>query len=239
MAQAGIHALVGVAVQRVLPYRPWLLLGIILGSMFPDLDNYVVAVATVAGRDTAGLHRTYTHSLFTVAVVIATFFVLARLRQQPRWSHFGLGFGLGIGLHIALDLLLWFNGVELLWPLAGELNLWAGVTPPEWLDKFLEPVELLFFAVYFAWLGRAAKEHQTDSGFAGRLRLWTMGMVGLWLIFTPLAYVMERGFLIIFGAVYLAAITAAFLITIRMRRTVEAVSQHGRATPGGLAAERL
>jgi hypothetical protein len=49
MAQAGLHALVGAAMQKVAPKREWLMLGIILGSLFPDLDNYAVAVATVVG----------------------------------------------------------------------------------------------------------------------------------------------------------------------------------------------
>jgi membrane-bound metal-dependent hydrolase YbcI (DUF457 family) len=29
----------------------------------------------------------------------------------------GLGLGIGILMHILLDLLVWFNGVEILWPI--------------------------------------------------------------------------------------------------------------------------
>ena len=119
MAQAGIHALVGVAAGKVIPKREWFILGIVLGSIFPDLDSYAVAIATVAKLNANGLHRSFTHSLFTVLGAMVVFFVVAQVLQQPRWTNLGIGFGVGIAMHIVLDLLIWFNGVELLWPFGG------------------------------------------------------------------------------------------------------------------------
>jgi hypothetical protein len=55
----------------------------------------------------------------------------------------------------------------------------------------------------------------------GALRLWTIAMLVLFIVFTYLAYIMSQGFLTVFGAVYLISITAAFIITIRMRQTVD------------------
>jgi membrane-bound metal-dependent hydrolase YbcI (DUF457 family) len=222
MAQAGIHAILGTAVRKVLPRREWLILGVVLGSIFPDLDNYAVAVATLAKLNTQGLHRTFTHSLFTIIAAIDVFFMISRLRQQPRWNILGLGFGLGIGLHIALDLLIWFNGVALLWPLGGWVNLWQGLQPPEWFARLLDPLEMLFIALYFIWLAKAARQHHTDNDFLGILRLWTIAMFALFVVFTPLAYLMGKGYLTFFGLAYLVSVTAAFTITIRMRQTVEA-----------------
>lgn len=221
MAQAGLHALVGAATRKVTPKREWLMLGIILGSFFPDLDNYAVAIATLAKWETHDLHRTFTHSLFTILVAWVVFTVVARVTKQPRWAALGLGLGLGIGLHIALDLLLWFNGVELLWPLGGWVNLWANANPPAWFTKFLEPAEFLFFALFLAWLAQAAGRHKTDTQFLKTLRLWTIAMIVLLLVFTPLAYLMGNGFLTVYGAFYLGALTAVFIITIRMRQTIE------------------
>ena len=221
MAQAGIHGLIGAAVGKFNPKLEWLVLGIILGSLFPDLDNYAVAVATLAKLDTHGIHRTFTHSIFAILTVMIVFFVIAQVRKERRWANLGLGLGIGIGLHIALDLLIWFNGVELLWPIGGWVNLWEGVSPPEWFAKFMDPAEFLFLALFFAWLAKAARANQTDVDFLGSLRWWTIAMVVLLVVFTPLAYMMSKGFLTIFGAAYLVSITAAFLITIRMRQTVE------------------
>ena len=67
MAQAGIHSMVGMALSKNgHRARKWLMLGIVLGNLFPDADNLAVAVATVMGKSTEGLHRTFTHSLFFV-----------------------------------------------------------------------------------------------------------------------------------------------------------------------------
>jgi hypothetical protein len=224
MAQAGLHALVAAAVRKITPKREWLVLGIFLGSLFPDLDNYSVAVATVARLQTVGhgLHRTFTHNIFTILAAVIIFFIVAQVLKQPRWTYLGVGLGIGIGLHIALDLLIWFNGVELLWPLGGWVNLWDGVKPPEWFAKLLDPAEFLFFALYFAWLIKAARVHKTNADYLGVLRRWTMVMVGLLVIFTPLAYLLSKGFLTIFGFFYLVSSTAAFVMTIRMRQTIEA-----------------
>lgn len=222
MAQAGIHALVGAAVHRVVPRRQWLILGGVLGNLFPDFDNYAVAIATIAGLNPQGLHRTFTHSLLVIVAAVALFFIVARLRRQPRWNYLGLGFGGGIALHIGLDLLLWFNGVELLWPFGGWVNLWEGIKPPGWFVTLLDPLELLFFALYFGWLAQAAKDRRTNLYFLPTLRLWIMAMIILLLVFTPLAFLMGRGFLTGFGVVYLISLTAAFIITIWMRQTIEA-----------------
>ncbi len=38
MAQAGIHGMVGMAVRKWVPKKEWLMLGIVLGNMLPDMD---------------------------------------------------------------------------------------------------------------------------------------------------------------------------------------------------------
>ncbi len=90
MAQAGIHSIIGMAVRKWTPGRQWLMLGIVLGNVLPDADNLAVAVATVAGQSTEGLHRTFTHSLFTVAAVIVAFTVVAWATRRPRWGCTGM-----------------------------------------------------------------------------------------------------------------------------------------------------
>lgn len=222
MAQAGIHALLGAATRKVTPKRDWLMLGIILGSLFPDMDNYVVAIATVAKLNTHNLHRTFTHSLLAILAAVVVFLIVAQVSRQPRWAALGVGLGIGISLHIALDLLIWFNGVELFWPLGGWLNLWEGVEPPAWFTELLDPAEFLFFALFFAWLIRAAQSHKTNSDLIRMVRFWMIAMLVLLVVFTPLAYIMSKGFQTIYGVFYLVSLTAAFVITIRMRQTVEA-----------------
>ncbi len=221
MAQAGIHSILGVAVRKWTPERTWLMLGIVLGSLLPDLDNLAVAAATLAGQPTEGLHRTFTHSLLTAAAVAAVFFVVAQIARQPRWKNLGLGLGLGITLHILLDLLLWFDGVEILWPIPSWVNLWSGVTPPAWFDKLMMTAEFLFFAMFFLGLLRLARRQGTDRGYLRQLRLWTWAQIGLLVIFTVLAFTLAKGFMTPYGLAYLLSLGLAIGVSIRMRRTIE------------------
>ena len=221
MAQAGMHGIAGLAVRRWAPKREWLMLGIVLGSMVPDADNLAVAVATVAGRSTEGLHRTFTHSLFTVAAVIALSYVVAWIVRRPRWGYLGLGLGVGVLMHILLDLVMWFDGVEILWPLPSWINLWEGVTPPEWWSKLMMPVEFLFFALLFVVLGVMARKQGSNSDYMRTLRIWTAVQGVLFVAFTVLVYTMERGFMTPFGGMYLLSLGLAFGVVIRMRETIE------------------
>lgn len=221
MAQAGMHGIVGLAVRRWAPKREWLMLGIVLGSMVPDADNLAVAVATLAGRSTEGLHRTFTHSLFTVAAVIALFYVVAWIVRRPRWGYLGLGLGVGVLMHILLDLVVWFDGVEILWPLPSWINLWEGVTPPEWWNKLMMPVEFLFFALLFVVLGMMARKQGSNSDYMRTLRIWTAVQGVLFVVFTVLVYTMERGFMTPFGGMYLLSLGLALGVVIRMRETIE------------------
>ena len=120
MPQNGIHAIVGTAVaRRWMPKKEWLVLGVVLGNMFPDLDNFVVAYATLAKLpNPEHFHRTFTHSVFAIVTMLILFYVIAAITRNAKWKNFGIGFSAGILMHILLDLVLWFNGVELLWPLS-------------------------------------------------------------------------------------------------------------------------
>ena len=218
MAQAGIHSMVGMAVRKWTPDRKWLMLGIVLGNLLPDADNLAVAAATLTGRSTEGLHRTFTHSLFTVTTVIIVFYVVAWATKWPRWGNLGLGLGIGILMHILLDLLVWFNGVEILWPIPSWVNLWSGVTPSAWWSKLMMPIEFLFFAVFLGWLEIKARRAGTDGGYLRALRVWTIVQGVLFVVFTILVYAMASGFMIPFGALYLLSLAAVLVFLVRWRR---------------------
>lgn len=221
MAQAGIHGIVGVAVRKWTPEREWLILGIVLGNLLPDADNLVVAAATVMGKSTEGLHRTFTHSLFTVAAIIILFQLVAMLTKRPRWGNLGLGLGIGIVMHVLLDLLIWFNGVHILWPLPLWIDIWAGTTPPLWFSQLMMPVEMLCFALYFVTLASLARKQSTNLDRLRSLKVWTAVQAILFILFLVLVYTMPSGFMTVYGVVYLLSLGLAFGITIRMRQTIE------------------
>ena len=144
------------------------------------------------------------------------------LTGRTKWRNLGLGLGIGVLLHILLDLLIWFNGVVILWPLSSWINLWAGVSPPEWFAKLLLPLEFLFLALFFLLLGRLAQAAGTNADYQRTLRIWVILQLVLFIVFTPLVYMLDKGFMIPFGVLYLLSLGLAIGVAIRMRTTIEA-----------------
>jgi membrane-bound metal-dependent hydrolase YbcI (DUF457 family) len=222
MPQAGLHGLVGMAVRKLVGKKEWLVLGLILGSFVPDMDNIGVAIATLAKMPTEGIHRTMTHSVFFMAAVVAIFYLVSRWKKETRWLNLGLGLGLGMLLHSLLDFVLWFNGVDLFWPLGGEINFWANSNPPAWFMIFLEQAsEFLFFGLFLWVLGIWARKYSTDAEFMGKQRMWMWLEFALFAIFTA-GLIFGKEYKTISGALYLFSLFMTFFVTIRMRKTVEA-----------------
>lgn len=226
MPQNGLHAIVGIASRKWMPKKEWLLLGVVLGNMFPDLDNLVVAYATLAKLpDPEHYHRTFTHSLFTILAMVILFYIVAAFTKNEKWRNFGIGFGAGIVMHILVDLVLWFNGVELLWPIPFEVNFWSWFTTPAWLKILLDTGEFLAFGLYFLLLGLLAIRHGTDADRQGSSKTWAYIEFGLFFLFTAVFFVIgPRGLQYqVYGGLYLLSLIVGMVITIRMKRTVETI----------------
>ena len=86
------------------------------------------------------------------------------------------------------------------------------------------PTENLFFALFFLLLASTARKRNTDSDYLSKLRIWTWVQGILFLVFLVMVYTMQSGFMTIFGAIYLLSLGLAFGVTIRMRKTVEAMA---------------
>jgi membrane-bound metal-dependent hydrolase YbcI (DUF457 family) len=223
MAQVGIHSLLILPIKKLAPSKKGLLFGILLGSIFPDVDNFAVAIATLTGKSVEGLHRTYTHSLVTAVGIVLIFYILGMLFKNKNIGHLGLGLGVGVVLHIGVDLLVWFNGVELFWPFPGWVNLWTNVTPPEFWKTLMNPLEFLFIALFFIALRNEADKMGTDLGFLPKLRTWTYVQAGLFVVFLVLVYTMSGGLITtIYGALYLLSLILLIWVVFKMRNTVEA-----------------
>ena len=226
MPQAGLHAIVGVTSRRWMPKKEWLLLGLVLGNVFPDLDNLVVAYATLANLpDPESYHRTFTHSVFTILTVLVLFYLIAAATRDGKWRNFGIGFGAGILMHILLDLVIWFNGVYVLWPVDFELNFWSWFTTPTWLTILLGTGEFLAFGLYFLLLAALADRHGTDASRRRTTNMWAYVELALFVLFTVLFFIVGPDGLQyqVFGGLYLLSLILAMALTIQMRKTVESL----------------
>jgi len=146
---------------------------------------------------------------------------MAAFTKKPRWNMLGIGLGMGVLMHILLDLLIWFNGVAILWPISSWINLWAGYAPPEWFDKLMLSAEYLFLALYFVLLYSLARKYKTNQDYQKVLLVWTILQAVLFVVFTILVYSMSKGFTTVNGVAYLLSLFLAIGVTIRVRKTVE------------------
>jgi len=230
MPQNGFHALIGAAVgRRVWPGRvPWVL-GFIVGSMVPDVDILPLAVLRLAGNWTEGIHRTATHSVFLIGVA----FVTAGLgwKRSRVLGAFAFALGLGVLGHIGLDLLLWFAGVNLLWPLSEirgwrEVNLWRGVKlpavggNPDFIGNELAAVNPLAFALYFGYLGRVARGAGVETRAVRFARGVKMVCWGLFPVYAVTGvFLAEWGqSLVVYPLVIAVFLPAALAASIALRR---------------------
>ena len=221
MAQAGLHGMVGLAVRRWTPEQENLMLGIVLGSLLPDFDNYGVAIATVVGAPTEVWHRTFTHSLFFVGGIWVVAYLVGAITAQKKWRNLGIGLGIGVALHIFLDIFIWFAGVYILWPVPYEFHLWANVSPPAWWMALMMPAEFFFFALLFAVFIWMAQKQETNEDVLLRVKIWTAVQMLLFIIFTVLVYTLDSGFMTIYGATYLISLTVSWIIVIKLKDTIE------------------
>lgn len=204
MSQSGLHGITGLYAARLLrPGEPAggseaavrtetgaFKYGLVLGNILPDVDFFVMGPAYLAkGSSALGLHRSWSHSLLTQALLCGLLLLLWA-RGNDRRRGLVKGLWLGMAMHSIADIFLWFSGVRLLWPLPyGDVDLWTGVTPPAWLSNLLGAADYLFFALFFSYLARVAGERGVNLDMVPRLRRVNAFLYVFFAGFSALAFV--------------------------------------------------
>jgi len=237
MAQAGLHGIIGLAtVKRFWPngtpdndeVKTQFKYGLVLGNMIPDVDFFVLGpMYLIDSAKAMGMHRTFTHSLITLAVVTGAMYLWHR--RDPRRRAHWLGLGTGWLMHILVDILIWFSGVEILWPLRylgvpDTINLWAAVPVPGVVSSLLGAFDYFFFALYYYYLIRTAARLGTDAEFLPTLKklVWLQG--AFFVVYTGLSFALSPGlFNIAHYAVFILFMFPLTLwVTRRMYQTIAA-----------------
>jgi len=79
---------------------------------------------------------------------IARFDGIVWIAKSSQWDNLGIGLGIGMIIDILQDLIIWFNGVDIIWRLPSWVNFLEGVTPPEWWSKWMLSAENLFLILF-------------------------------------------------------------------------------------------
>ena len=157
MAQSGIHAFSGIILSKLFKQEKWFAPSLMLGSILPDVDILFSAIAFLFGAsiiEAEGMHRTFTHSIFTVLIIYLVFLSIKEIKSDEKFKIIGKGICIGMAMHIILDVFLWFNDISLLWPLQpyliNPINIWENISLSHSpiLKKILLAFEFIMFRLY-------------------------------------------------------------------------------------------
>ena len=216
MAQAGAHAIIGMYTAKLPFIKKNLTASIIIGSLIPDLDIFVVSFGKLFTNildSTQYFHRKGTHSFLFVLFVYLVFQILSEILKNPKLRDWGKGLSIGITSHILVDSFFFLHGIHLLWPLQIEWNVWSKYHPPVIVPHLLLAFEFLFFRI-LAWLILEFSVHKTDlrnPGFLPIILKWKRLEFFLFIIFIGLAIMKIPGFEFIFGLAYLPSLLMSII----------------------------
>ena len=226
MAQAGLHAAVGYQLRRIIPYEKRLFPALIFGTILPDLDVIVVALASIfhpVSQAENIFHRTFSHSFFTLIFVYLLFAILSELKKKPVLKPIGKGIALGMLTHLFIDTLIWFHQIDLFWPLPLEpINLWHFFTAPPLLLQILLIFEFFCFR-WYAWflITQHFKYPNSQSWIVKYLNIWKNLQTYIFLFFIILAIWNPPFFKILFGIAYIPSLIMALFSTYMSRDALE------------------
>ena len=115
MPQAGLHAIVGYQVRRIITYKKRFLPAVIFGAILPDLDVVAVVIGSLfypISQSEKLFHRSFSHSFFTIILIYLLFAILAEWKNNPTLKSIGKGLVLGMLTHIILDTFFWFPKIN-------------------------------------------------------------------------------------------------------------------------------
>ncbi len=226
MAQVGVHAILGLYFKKVIPSKKWLFASFIFGTILPDIDYLLVFVANwFSPIDTAIsiFHRTVTHSFFTAILVYLIIAILSEIKKSEVLKIIGRGLAAGMILHILVDLVLWFQGVDLLWPLPIHFNLWTSYQPQVWMEQLLLALEFLFFRIYGWILVQMVVSSSTNEciWMIKPLNIWIKVELILFFVFAGLVSLSLTHYFELFLIVYIPSFIIALFSTYSARKVLE------------------
>lgn len=224
MAQIGLHGLVGVSMGSGVFKKKDLFYGFVLGNLLPDTDFFLLAIVYLF--DTAlgtAMHRSFSHSLLAIIVFSLAAYLIARGSKERR-TNLSLGIALGMLTHIIFDILFWFSGVALFWPLRlfgipDTINIWASVTIPGLVTNLLGALDYFFAGLYLLFLVKTA----ADSPLVRRLKKLAFIQWPLFILYTVLSFFLSKGlFDLAHYVVFILFLLPTLLYaTIKMRPVIE------------------
>nr|MDO8099785.1 metal-dependent hydrolase [Candidatus Njordarchaeota archaeon] len=240
MVYTGLHGLVGLGVagwtskkkpMNVAP-TPFGKLGYVMGNMIPDLDLLGSIYFVVTGQGLAAavsVHRTYSHSLITIAIIILLGLIIGRVWKDKRnFQSILVGLGLGMLTHDLFDL-PYMVGVSLLWPIVPD-RIGLVWSLPGGLANFNSALDFLFGALFiyalYVLIRRVDKETKgLDLKVLTVIALVVFIALGAWGLTLPAD---ASTFMLVYALCGLPYLLLMIYLPCRYRRGIYAIGETGK-----------
>ena len=153
MSLTGTHAYISILIKNKLSYGKWFFVSFLFGSIIPDIDYFFSKLHLLFNIPyfLSLLNKTFFHSIITVTLVYLILLILYEIKKNKKHLHMANGILLGMSLHILLDIFLWYDKIDVFWPLPVEnVHIWSSITLSKNLSILILSLEFLFFRI-FAW----------------------------------------------------------------------------------------
>lgn len=236
MAQSGFHGIIGTALGRMVRkdsvdpgtavLAKSLAFGLLVGNIAPDLDLIPLAITFLWNPALAmRMHRTATHSIVVIGLVTLAgrFFSTTKGAKS-----FFTGLGLGALTHTLVDVLVWFSGVDILWPLGSfgipsRINLWKNVTIGRLPGNLLGAADFLAFGLFYTYLLRLGRRYETNVTFLPVLKRLAAFQFIAFGVYSTLAFFISRALFEIaqYALFVVVCIPMTWYVVAKTRPTVE------------------
>lgn len=236
MAQNGLHGLIGLTLTRMTSkdaHEPGSAIvaksfayGFVTGNVLPDVDLAALGITYLFDSKLAmRMHRTATHSLITIAIVTLLGLLLSTTKGGKSYFR---GLGTGMLVHSFVDIFLWLSSIDILWPLGSfgfrsEINLWANVKIPPLWNNFLGATDFLMVALFFGYLTKMARRHETNLDFLPKLRAFTAFHYVCFVMYMGLSFFLGRTLFDIaqYGVIILISLPMTWIAVRGSKPTIE------------------
>lgn len=236
MAQNGLHGIIGLNLARItgkgtrepesaIATRSFAY-GFVMGNVLPDIDLLALGITYLFKPQLAmKMHRSATHSVFTIAMVTFLGMLLSSTRSGRAFFR---GLGTGMLCHSFIDIFLWLLPIDILWPLGyfgvrSEINLWAGIKVPVLWNNLLGSTDFLMVALFFRYLGCLARRYGTNARLLPRLRAFALFHWVCFPVYVALSFFLSRTAYDIaqYSVIILVSIPMTWMAVVGSRPTIE------------------
>ncbi|MGE5580860.1 MAG: metal-dependent hydrolase [Bacillota bacterium] len=236
MAQNGLHGIMGLTLARITSKEarePGLAItarssayGFVMGNVLPDIDLIALGVTYLFdSRLAMKMHRSATHSIFTIALVTFLGMLLSTTRGGKAFFR---GLGTGMLCHSFVDIFLWLSSIDILWPLGyfgvrSEINLWTGIKVPPLWNNFLGATDFLMVALFFGYLIRLSRKYETNTRLLPRLRAFAAFHWVCFPIYLGLSFFLSRTMfdIVQYSVIIVVSIPMTWMAVVGSRPTIE------------------